>query len=375
MRRLVNPVVVALVAATAVVTAGTANADPGPVAGAGYVWANSPTTASYTPDPTYQMNSVGTTIRNTITRHGTGHYTVRFPRLGVSGGVAHATAYGNYTHQCKPDTWVATGGDQNVVVRCFTLAGAPVDSMFTASFTNKRVWPGFDYGRTYPGAYVHLTNSSSANSTPPYHQQFNSAGMTNTVSRTGVGTYAVFLPEIGRTTSGGHARVTAAGYGATRCKVVNFGWATPASTIRVNIRCFDTAGTPTDSRFSMTFTDRTNTLGLNGCCNPDGHQSAYALANNATAASYTPSLSYQHEVPSGGATASRAGTGNYFMKFTNADLATGHVHVAATGWDAEFCKVNHWNTSAGINVRCFSPTGAPVDTQYELDYTGPWLLG
>jgi hypothetical protein len=380
MRRLVSPVVVALVAATtvvtAVVTAGTASADTRPVAGAGYVWANSPTTASYTPHLTYQMNSISTTTRNTITRRGTGYYAVTFTGLGVSGGVAHATAYGDNTHQCKPDTWVASGIDQTVVIRCYTLAGAPVDTRFTASFTNKRVWPGFEYGQTYPGGYVHLTNSSSATSTPPYHQQFNSAGMTNTVSRTGVGTYKVFMPEIGRTTRAGHARVTSIGWGATRCKVFNFGWGTPASTIQVNIRCFNAAGTPTDSGFSMTFTDRTNTFGLNGCCNPDGHQSAYALANNATAASYTPSLSYQHEVPSGVATATRSGTGNYAMHFANADLATGHVHVAATNsWNAEFCKVVSWNSSIGINVRCYSATGAPVDTSYQIDHTGPYLLG
>ncbi len=375
MRRIVNSAVVAAVTATAIVTGSSANADTGPVSGAGYVWADDPIAASYTPDPTYQMNSTGLTTRNTITRRGTGVYAVRFTGLGVAGGVAHATAYGAGTHQCKVDTWVPSGSDQSVVVRCFTLAGAPVDSRFTASYTNKRVWPGYDYGRTYPGAYVHLTNPTSDSSTPATYNQYNSTGRTNTVSRLGVGTYSVLMPEIGRTVAGGHALVTSAGYGASRCKVVNFGWATPSSTIRVNIRCFTVAGVPADSRFALTFTDRTNTLGLDGCCNTDGHQSAYALANDPTAASYSPAASYQHEVPAGGATASRAGTGNYSMRFANADLGTGSVHVAASGWTAEFCKVGSWSASGGINVRCYSPTGAPVDTPYDLSYTGPWLLG
>jgi hypothetical protein len=43
----------------------------------GYVWANSPSSASYTPSTTYQYNSTFAT--NTITRLGAGTYRVRLP--------------------------------------------------------------------------------------------------------------------------------------------------------------------------------------------------------------------------------------------------------------------------------------------------------
>jgi hypothetical protein len=375
MRRLGNALAVALVAATVALAEGTASADTGPVRGAGYVWADNPAAAAYTPAPGYQMNTTGITTRNTITRISAGRYSVRFTGLGVLGGVAHATAYGAGTHTCKVEGWSPSGDDQNVVVRCFTLAGVPVDSRFTASFTSNKYWHGWEYGRTYPGAYLYHGDPTSPNTTPSTLYQYNSAGGVNTVSRVGVGTYSAFLPGIGHAVTGGHALVTAYGSAAERCKVVNFGWTSPSTTIKVNVRCFTAAGAPADSRFVLTFTDRTNTLGLDGCCNPNGHQSGYALANDPTAASYSPSASYQHEVPSGGATAARSATGNYTMRFTHADLTTGTVHVAATGWTAEFCKIAYWNPTSGINVRCYDTAGAPADTPYDLDYTGPWLLG
>src|SRR5262245_42166976 len=58
----------------------------------GYVWANQPSSASYTPSLTYQFNSAGGT--NTITRSGVGQYTVHFPGLSTLGGHVQVTAYG-----------------------------------------------------------------------------------------------------------------------------------------------------------------------------------------------------------------------------------------------------------------------------------------
>src|SRR5262249_41274398 len=66
------------------------NVQPRPVYG--YVWADQPAAASYTPASPYQKNSSFTA--NTVRRNGIGSYTVRFPNLGTSGGMAHATAYG-----------------------------------------------------------------------------------------------------------------------------------------------------------------------------------------------------------------------------------------------------------------------------------------
>jgi hypothetical protein len=355
--RSITAAVMAL-AATAL-TGGVATADP--VRGAGYVWASDPTAASYTPPTNYQMNSTGAGA-NTITRSGTGVYTVRFTGLGVTGGVAHATAYGAGTSQCKVGSWHPSGGDQLVTVRCFTLAGAAVDSMFTAGYTNRTTWRGFD-GAAAPGAYLWAGDPTSTNYTPSAIYQYNSSGAVNSVSRTGTGTYRAYLPGIGHSVTGGHPLVTAYGSGSERCKVVSHGWTSPSSTIQVNVRCFTTAGVPANTPFTLTFTDRANVLGI------EHRQTAYALAHNATAASYTPAASYLHVTQGGTATATRVGVGVYVFKPTNVNLATGTVHVRASGWDGQFCKVITWS-AGGITVRCYDTAGALTDTPYELSFTG-----
>ncbi|MGW5052140.1 hypothetical protein [Actinokineospora sp. NPDC004072] len=370
MRRRTGAAVVAAVVAGTLVPAGAAQAAG--ARGAGYVWADQPTAASYTPSTRYQMNTTG--ALNTIRRAATGVYEVRFTGLGEHGGIAHATAYGSAANHCKVSGWAYSSGDQVVSVRCFTLAGAPVDTRFTASYTNRTTWAGFDYGRTYPGAYVYAWNPTAANYAAEGVYQYNSAGQTNTVTRSARGTYHVLLPGIGNAVVGGHAQATAHGYGPERCSAVGFGWTNPTSTIKVTVRCADRAGAPVDTRFSLTFTDRTNLLGLPGCCNPDGHQSAYALAHDPTAASYTPAAAYRHVTQAGTATATRQGVGDYAMRFTGVDLDTGTVHVQAAGWDGESCTVAGWS-GAGIRVRCHDATGAPTDIPYYVAFTGPRLLG
>ncbi|GGS51727.1 hypothetical protein [Actinokineospora fastidiosa] len=373
MRISTRAAVVAAVLVGTVVPAGTAQAAG--ARGAGYVWADQPTAASYTPSAGYQMNSTGPAVRNTIRRAGTGVYEVRFTALGVTGGIAHATAYGTGTNHCKVSGWHVSGSDQLVTVRCFTLAGAPADTRFTASYTNRTSWAGFDYGRTYPGAYVWADNPTAADYTPTRTYQYNSEGFANRVTRLGRGTYKVHLPEIGWEVRGGHAVATAYGSGSERCKVPGFGWDEGSrSEITVGVRCFTAAGEPVDTRFTLTFTDRTNILGLESCCNPNGHQSAHLLADDEDAASYTPAASYLHVTQGGAATGTRQGPGDYTMRLTNVNLGGGTVHVQSSSWDAEFCTVGHWS-AGGIKVRCHDAAGAPVDTPYELSFTGPWLLG
>jgi hypothetical protein len=100
----------------------------------GYVWANSPSVASYTPSTTYQYNSTGAI--NTITRSGVGAYAVRFPGLKTLGGVAQVTSYGGGNTYCNVGSWFLSGTDTVVNVRCFAPNGTPADSMYTVLFLN-----------------------------------------------------------------------------------------------------------------------------------------------------------------------------------------------------------------------------------------------
>lgn len=106
---------------------------PDPLAGrTGYVWANNPTSASYTPSTTYSHNSSGGTI--TITRSSIGRYAVRFAGLGGSGtagGHVQVTAYGGGSETAKVANWGSSGTDFIVNVRCFNSSGTPVDTRYT----------------------------------------------------------------------------------------------------------------------------------------------------------------------------------------------------------------------------------------------------
>ena len=69
--------------------------------GIAFLWANGPTSASYTPASGYNYNSTGAT--NTITRSSTGVYVVNVPNLSYEGDV-QVTAYGGPS-RCKVTGW------------------------------------------------------------------------------------------------------------------------------------------------------------------------------------------------------------------------------------------------------------------------------
>lgn len=211
----------------------------------------------------------------------------------------------------------------------------------------------------------------------PISESFNSSGGTNSVDRLGEGVYRVHLP--GLASHSGHVQVTAAGWGTEHCKVARW-WSTTTGK-DVDVRCFDLAGDPVDEPFTLTFASRTNILGAPVCCNPNGRPSAYAWANNPTAASYTLSRSFAWTRGDGWATGTRSGAGSYSVKFFDGNfgqqvsLANGNVSVTAYGTGPEICKVAWWNTTSGVGVRCFDTTGAPADSRFTVAYVGNWVLG
>lgn len=88
-----------------------------------YVWANDPTSASYTPSTTYSHNPAGGI---TISRDGTGDYTVLFDGLSLSGGHVQVSAYGGSATSCKVASW----GSNQVNVDCYAFDGSPADSRY-----------------------------------------------------------------------------------------------------------------------------------------------------------------------------------------------------------------------------------------------------
>jgi hypothetical protein len=124
-----------------------AHADPGRGAATlCYVWANQPTTASYTPSNVYSYNLVGRANANRISRSSAGVYAVRCNGVGGgslfsgsgtwgAGGHVQVTAYGGNSNHCKVASWSTGGRDFISNVRCFNSNGQLADSPFTLLFT------------------------------------------------------------------------------------------------------------------------------------------------------------------------------------------------------------------------------------------------
>jgi hypothetical protein len=319
----------------------------------GYVWADQPTAASYTPSTAYQRNQTG--ALNTIRRLGVGYYQVIFENLGVYyGGTVDVTAYGAGPEECKVQNWGPSLADMNVYVRCFDAAGAAVDTRFTASFTRPIVSSRF--------GYVWANSPGSASYTPSTTYQYNSTFATNTITRSGVGTYQVTFPGLGG--AGGTVKATAYGSGSDACHVASWGWS--GANALVNVRCKDTNGTPVDAYYTLTFHGPRGLLGT-----LTGGPRAYVWANLQSSASYTPSLSYQYNSTGATNTITRSGVGVYQVRLPGLGTVSGHVQATAYGSGSTRCKVQSWTTTVGaklVNVRCFDTAGAPADSRYVVDF-------
>lgn len=103
----------------------------------GFVWANNPTSSSYTPSTTYAFNASGGPV--TITRSSTGTYSVRFAGLGGPrpGGNVQVTGYGSDPADCKVRWWSSGGSDFIATVNCYSPTGARTDARYTVLVTRR----------------------------------------------------------------------------------------------------------------------------------------------------------------------------------------------------------------------------------------------
>ena len=131
-----------------------------------YVWANSPLSSPYTPPLAYQWNSTGGI--NTITRAGTGQYTVRLPGMTVRGGNVMVTSFGSDATYCKPASWTPDASGMNVQVRCFGAVGQASDTNFSLDFQYTEVAVnGLE-------AFIWADSPASSDYIPPATWSFNS---------------------------------------------------------------------------------------------------------------------------------------------------------------------------------------------------------
>ena len=312
--------------------------------------------SSCVPNTDFQYNANGST--NTVTRLSLGRYEVDLPATAAPGGNAQVTAQGVASNHCKVESWSALSTTQRVFVRCYTAAGALVDSGFDVSYQNNE-----DLATgSKPAAYLWADQMSAASYTPHLTYSWNSGGNNNTITRTGVGAYNVTL---GGVASGGNAQVTAYGSDAKRCKAASIS-ASRVSTV-VAVRCFNGAAAA-DSRFTLSYFKGTTMANA-----PTGGNLGVSFTANQTASviPYVPGSLFQNV--GYGAVVTKIAQGIYDTHLSGVDgTMTSDVLVTATSTANTFCNVDDWwSDGAGgtdARVRCFTSAGGSTDAAFNLLY-------
>lgn len=314
----------------------------------------------YTPDETRSYNSSGGL--NEVTRHQPGRYYVLMLGLATKPdanlGVAHVTAYGDSPAYCSivstsrvwqedPKTGAVTFTGVGIWVQCFNKYGRPVDSEFTASWTNAAGVGGFR-------DFAYLTTHDIDHSHEPLPEfQYNSTGEAIKVTWVSTGRYRVKLHGLGNKgldpkDEKGHVQVTSQLYESTRCKVAYF-LTLPEST-QVDVSCHDWQGQPTNTRFSLTFTRDASLV-----------WSAWGAYTWVQGTEEYPDEQWTYPDVTRVTRGTGADEGRYWVStYLDGFMPKGNVHVTAEGPGAHYCKVVSWDADKGIQVRCF-------------DYKGDWI--
>jgi subtilisin family serine protease len=213
---------------------------------AAYVSAEQPTAASYTPNLLLQANSKGGL--NTITRSGTGSYTVTFPGFTANTGDVQVGAIGSDSSYCKVRSWAAS----TATVNCYTATGAPVDTQFSLAYTAGASATTLNPATpqtAHKGAYVRADNATStAWYTPNTAFSWTSGTGTIQARKTGTGLYEVRIPGM-PAANATDAMVTAYGTSSNTCRP--WSWAASGSDTVVGVMCHTAAGAAVDDTFDV----------------------------------------------------------------------------------------------------------------------------
>jgi hypothetical protein len=213
-------------------------------AGSAWVWANNPTAKSYTPNVKFAHSQQGGKVW--VTRTSPGKYEIKFAGWSVSTRVSsnvQVSAYGVGSNHCKVASWSPSNDTLGVKINCFTSGGTPDDSMFSALIS---------YGNRYDSSSrTAYAWSSSARSSHTAKSKFAYNGQRPVqIKRLKVGVYeANFTGFIGDQANGGNVQVTAYGNSNTQCKIKD--WTKRRKDLVITILCFQPAGMPSDSLFSI----------------------------------------------------------------------------------------------------------------------------
>jgi hypothetical protein len=208
-------------------------------------------------------------------------------------------------------------------------------------------------------AWVTARHPTTASYTPARRDQGNSAGMTNTVQRTDVGTYNVTIPGMGVVGNDlGTAIVTALGPKPRFCTVFDMG--RQSTTEGIYVRCYAVDGVQADSKFSLVYSASGSDTGTQ----------AYLFTYGSEGTDYTPDLSYQFNSTAVANTIHHPAAGVYEVSLPGMSASEGNLQVT-TASDG-FCRVTGWADNSGTlvaTVNCWNVVGSLSDEAFDLMYT------
>jgi Dual-action HEIGH metallo-peptidase len=306
-----------------------------------------------------------------------GQYIVTFGGMGGLGGNVEVVGYGTTSTRCKVAGWNGSWpGNLTVDVRCHLPDGTPAWSAFVVQYSRKATLADGQ------GGYVRADMPTSPAYCPSLEFSWNSADDLNCVVRNGTGDYSVSfgtLASVGGV--GGSFQVTAFGTGGEHCKI-QF-WGTSGSAQQARVRCFNPAGSPADTQFSINHFPN-GEVGVHD-------YGAYAWASNSTATSYTPSTTYSYNSGRingwpgcvgylgtivGGKV--DANPGHYFLRYQYLTPFNSAAHSTAYGSDSSYCKVESWygvGDAAQVQTQCYSANGAKQNSLYVGTYATSFVRG
>jgi Ca2+-binding RTX toxin-like protein len=170
-----------------------------------------------------------------VTRTGTGLYTVITPGASLSESSPYVTAYAGGGDHCKITSWRNNEAD----VACYDSSGAPTDSAFTFLRIN-----------TNDDAFVWANSAlATVTYTPPTSWSHNPQGTNPTAIMTSTGNYRVTFPGM-ISNYGGLVSVNSFGSGSDPAKCQVTSW----NATQANVACTNASGTSTNSKFNLLYT-------------------------------------------------------------------------------------------------------------------------
>lgn len=296
-----------------------------------------------------------------VKRVDVGLYAVVLSSHGLP-SLAFATAYGTDATRCKVQTLTVTGlGLFGVVgVKCHSANGQPQNSRFVVS-----AWTSDQFTGRAAGGHVDASGAVLSS--------FNALQGTVNVSKPSPGQYRIRLGNLGAAQRGGTVQVGANGDNTRHCKVVR--WGSDGNDRTIDVACFATnSDAATDTEFTFMYDEEI--IAQHG-------RGAYAWANDATSASYSPHTFFTFMRGPSETASSTSATGSLMANETGRYKMTYHglsedvswkayLFVGAYGSGSEYCKIRNWSRAGNCQTNCdieaqtlcFDKAGSRKNTRY-----------